>query len=156
MALVNKTFHTWSNHDDFWKGHCHHRWEDKQGLSLLRPCDRWKQRYAWAEYDKYRTTITRDEISYYKWKLIYNGTESRMGLRQFLRDGTFHSPYAGRCEWQLFGNRMCFMGIELAVERNPSNWGWIIGRGRPTVYYSIEEKSSKKKNENNNEEAKAS
>ena len=138
-AVVNKNFHKWSNQDCYWKDHCLKRWNGKLGTSKIR--DRfktWKQRYAWGEYDKYRGVIRNDEICYYSWKLIYNGTESRMGLRKFQEDGTYHSPYAGVCEWALFQNRLCFMGIELPISRNPKTWGWIIGKGHPTEYHSIE------------------
>jgi hypothetical protein len=138
MALVNKNFHSWANQDFFWKVHCLKRWAGKQGVSHFH-FHTWKQGFAWAEYDKYRKVIRREEICHYAWKLIYNGTESRMGLRRFQEDGTYHSPYAGVCEWTLFQNKLCFMGIALPMERNEGTWGWVIGKGHATEYQSVEE-----------------
>mmetsp|Transcript_23991 Transcript_23991/g.47679 ORF Transcript_23991/g.47679 Transcript_23991/m.47679 type:complete len:219 (+) Transcript_23991:27-683(+) len=141
MVLLNKKFQETANRDDFWKLHCLRRWQGKQGMKSLLGgslnCS-WKQGYAWAEYDKFRQTIRRDEICQYSWKLIYNGVESRMGLRRFNEDGTYNSPYAGLCEWALFNNGLCFMGVTLPVERNQETWGWVIGQGHRTEYRSIE------------------
>jgi hypothetical protein len=138
MALVNYTFRSWANQDGFWKVHCQKRWEGKQGVSRFRYHRTWKQGYAWTEYDKHRKLIRREEICLYAWKLTYNGAESRMGLRRFREDGTYHSPYAGVCEWGLYQNKLCFMGIALPVERDKETWGWVIGKGHNTEYRSIE------------------
>lgn len=99
----------------------------------------WKQRYGWTICDSQRQHITRDEICYYAWKLTYNGRASKLGLRTFLPDGTYHSPYAGRCEWILDENNNCFsfMGITLNIKRDVTTWGWIIGHETSTVYKSI-------------------
>ena len=106
----------------------------------------WKQCYAWIEYDmKYRPYITREEIVYYKWKLLYNGRESTLGLREFKNDGTYNSPYMGLCQWSLdtMNNRFLVMNMSLPIERSivgtNHGCGWIIGKGSNTVYYSIEE-----------------
>ena len=152
VALVNrKEFYHWSNDDMYWKEHCKRRWKGKQGTTRLFSsqhtsnehnsaitAESWKQRYAWAEYDKFRRYIYREEISYYRWRLVYNGAESRLGLRQFLPDGTYDSPYMGRCQWLLHENRFLVMNMSLPIERDPETWGGIIGKGSNTVYYSVE------------------
>ena len=98
----------------------------------------WKRKYEDAEHDAKRQQITNEEIISHSWQLIYNGSPSRLGLRQFGKDGTYHSPYAGDCEWALQHNFFCIMGMSLVVERC-SDWGWIIGRGTRTVYLSSDD-----------------
>jgi len=151
MALLNHDFYNWANDDALWKEHCLARWQGKQSIGrMLRRHQEhnnrnnndhrtltWKQWFGWAEYDKTRPIISQDEMCDYAWKLIYNGAESRMGLRKFLPNGTYHSPYAGLCEWALMDNRLCFMGLQLPVTRNLETWGWIIGPGTATVYHSV-------------------
>jgi hypothetical protein len=29
-------------------------------------------------------------------------------------------------------------GLELPVDREPSNWGWVLGRGTSTEYHSVD------------------
>ncbi len=91
-----------------------------------------------AEMDSRRKLLSREEFTHFKWQLIYDGHPSRMGLRQFHQNGTYWSPYIGVCEWLLHGRHLMFAGMALLVERNEENWGWIIGRGERTVYYSVE------------------
>ena len=98
----------------------------------------WKESYILAEIDSRRKVITREELVYFKWKLIYDGSPSQMGLRQFSEDGTYWSPYMGTCEWQLNYKCLMFAGMALQVERNADTWGWVIGRGERTVYHSVE------------------
>jgi hypothetical protein len=40
-------------------------------------------------------------------------------------------------EWVLRGNMLTFAGMELVVEKDKRTWGWIIGKGQRTVYYSV-------------------
>ena len=146
ISIVDKHFYSLSNQDSLWKILCGRRWEGKQSI----PCRRsnsnhaafsWKERYAWAEFDKYRSVLSRTELCHeFHWKLIYNGKESRLGLRKFDANGTFTSPYAGVVQWTFFENKLCFMGVLFPIERNPENWGWIIGRGSPTEYHSVEQR----------------
>jgi len=142
VALVNKEFHAWATEDRLWEPLCHQQWEGRQGDKEFFWSSKqqlhWKQRYAWAAFDSLRQEITRDEFCYFSWKLLYNGRESRLGLRKFLEDGTYHSPYAGRCEWILMNNHLMFMGISLKFERDLETWGWTIGKGTGTVYLSVD------------------
>jgi len=143
VALVSHEFHGWAVSDRLWEPHCHKQWEGKQGrkerfLSKANNNLSWKQRYAWAAFDGQRQTITFEEFCYFSWRLLYNGQPSKLGLRKFSPDGTYHSPYAGRLEWTLVDNHLLFMGIGLKFERNLETWGWIIGRGTGTVYYSVD------------------
>ena len=82
--------------------------------------------------------MTREELIYFKWNLVYDGYSSRMGLRQFNSNGTYWSPYIGVCEWLLHGQHLLFAGMSLVIERDVDSWGWVIGRGQRTVYYSVE------------------
>lgn len=105
----------------------------------------WKEAYIMAEMDSQRTNLAREELIYFKWQLIYNGSPSQMGLRQFQENGRYWSPYMGMCEWilrdpipgQIGGQHLLFGGMTLLVERD-LNWGWIIGRDERTVYHSVE------------------
>mmetsp|Transcript_19979 Transcript_19979/g.28307 ORF Transcript_19979/g.28307 Transcript_19979/m.28307 type:complete len:135 (+) Transcript_19979:169-573(+) len=110
-----------------------------------------KQQMQYSIYDSKRHIITPYEIAYFQWKLYYNGEPSQMGLRQFNANGTYNSPYSGLCEWTLQDNHLVFMGVVLPVVRNPHNWGWIIGSGCRTVYYSIEPTTTTCSNTNNNQ-----
>ena len=141
ISLANKELHAWSGGNRYWKKLCFLRWKGKQNVARFIHTENltWKQRYAWAEFDKHRPTITQEEVCYFSWKLIYNGQESRLGLRKFSPDGTYTSPYAGVCEWTLLQNRLCFMGIALPVERSEDNWGWVFGKGYSTQYTSVED-----------------
>ena len=78
----------------------------------------WKESYILAELDARRRAISRAEIVHFKWRLIYNGAPSKMGLRQFGADGTYSSPYMGACEWVLHGRYLMFAGVALLVERD--------------------------------------
>jgi|Transcript_9124 hypothetical protein len=106
--------------------------------SLMHEPSSWKEAYLMAEIDSRRQTMAREELVHFKWKLVYNGGPSRMGLRQFEANGTYFSPYIGVCEWLLHGNQLMFAGMSLAVERDENTWGWVIGKGQRTVYYSVE------------------
>ena len=91
-----------------------------------------------AEIESRRVAMTRDELVHFKWQLIYDGTPSTMGLRKFNENGTYWSPYMGMCEWLLRGQQLMFAGLSLLVERDTNTWGWVIGRGQRTTYYSVE------------------
>lgn len=101
----------------------------------------WKESYVMAEMDSRRQAMTREELVHFKWKLVYDGKESRLGLRQFDANGMYWSPYMGMCEWILRGQYLMFAGMSLLVERDEESWGWIIGGGpirQRTVYHSVE------------------
>ena len=103
----------------------------------------WKEGFIMAEIDSHRCLLTREEMIYYHWKLVYNGSPSLTGLRQFNADGTYNSPYMPQCEWTIYideryGQLVSFAGLSLSVERDVKTWGWIIGKGARTVYYSVE------------------
>jgi hypothetical protein len=106
--------------------------------SLMHEPASWKESYWMAELDSCRETISREELVYFKFQLIYMGNPSRLGLRKFNRDGFYDSPYMGRSEWILHGQHLLFAGMSLLVERDKKNWGWIIGRGERTEYLSVE------------------
>ena len=108
------------------------------GAGSLHKPKSWKESWILAEIVSRRKFMTREELVYFKWKLIYDGSPSQMGLRQFSEDGTYWSPYMGTCEWHLHGQQLVFAGMILQVERNAVTWGWIIGRGQRTVYHSVE------------------
>ncbi|KAL3826240.1 hypothetical protein ACHAXA_006268 [Cyclostephanos tholiformis] len=98
----------------------------------------WKESYILAEIDSRRRFMSREELVSFRWQLIYDGSPSKMGLRKFNEDGTYWSPYMGLCTWILHGQRLIFAGLSLSVERDENTWGWIIGRGQKTTYYSVE------------------
>jgi len=110
-------------------------------ISFLSSLSSSKQRYSAVANDALRKTIAKEEVCYYSWKLLYNNQgDSNLGVRKFLNDGTFHSPYFGVCEWALShkGDTLLLMGLRLQVERDPNTWGWIIGKGTSTVYVSVD------------------
>lgn len=109
--------------------------------SLMHRPTSWKEAYWMAEMDSRRQIISREEIVYYRFRLEYMGQPSKMGLRQFSADGTYDSPYMGLCEWSLYRKHLLFAGMFLMVRRDKENWGWIIGEGERTVYFSVEETS---------------
>ncbi|CAE7454009.1 unnamed protein product, partial [Symbiodinium pilosum] len=43
------------------------------------PC-KWKRSYAYAELDSKRSHITHDEVAHFRWRLVYHGRPSSMGL----------------------------------------------------------------------------
>lgn len=110
--------------------------------SLMHQPTSWKEAYYMAEMDACRTTISREELVYFQFQLLYMGRPSQMGLRQFNADGSYASPYMGLCEWMLHGHQLLFAGMSLLVERDRKNWGWIIGKGERTEYLSVERGSS--------------
>ena len=93
-----------------------------------------------AEIDSRRTDMTREELVYFKWQLVYNDQPSQMGLRQFNADGTYTSAYLGTTEWSLSNNHLMFAGMSLRVKRDTKTWGYVIGtKGQdPTIYYSVD------------------
>ncbi len=91
-----------------------------------------------AEIDSRRTVMAREELVHFRWNLLYEGKPSQLGLRKFNENGSYWSPYMGVCEWILHGRQLLFAGMALTVERDPRNWGWIIGKGQRTVYYSVD------------------
>ena len=99
----------------------------------------WKESYIMAEMDSKRPYLSKEELVYFKWKLIYDGRPSQNGLRQFNADGTYHSPYMGVCNWQLEREWFSFAGTSLLVERDANTWGWIIGKNERTMYRSVDE-----------------
>eukprot|EP00929_Paragymnodinium_shiwhaense_P042919 TRINITY_DN22136_c0_g1_i2.p1 TRINITY_DN22136_c0_g1~~TRINITY_DN22136_c0_g1_i2.p1 ORF type:complete len:152 (+),score=14.96 TRINITY_DN22136_c0_g1_i2:106-561(+) len=106
-----------------------------QGPPLPIP-GKWKLSYAYAELDSTRDKITREEISYFRWQLVYQGRASRLGLRHFQRDGLFVSPHMGHTQWLLdaAGNFSVAGMAPLRVERNEEDWGWVIGKNTATEY----------------------
>ena len=73
----------------------------------------WKEAYIMAEIDSKRTIFTPEELIYFQWQLIYNGTPSSTGLRHFNPDGTYDSPYMGTSAWWIM---LMFMEEEKKVE----------------------------------------
>ncbi|KAL3764472.1 hypothetical protein ACHAW5_000136 [Stephanodiscus triporus] len=106
--------------------------------SLMHDPKSWKESYVMAEIDSRRVEMSTYELVRFKWQLIYDGSPSKMGLRKFNENGTYWSPYMGVCEWLLQGRRLMFAGLSLMVERDANTWGWIIGRGERTTYYSVD------------------
>lgn len=100
----------------------------------------WKESWILAEIDSRRTDMTREELVYFKWQLVYNDQPSQMGLRQFNADGTYTSAYLGTTEWSLSNNHLMFAGMSLRVKKNTKTWGYVIGtKGQdPTIYYSVD------------------
>jgi len=107
--------------------------------SLMHKIKSWKESYIMAEMDSKRPYLSKEELVYFKWKLIYDGRPSNMGLRQFNADGTYHSPYMGVVNWGLEDNRFSFAGTSLKIERDANTWGWIIGKNERTMYRSVDE-----------------
>lgn len=101
---------------------------------------KWKTSYAFAEVDSRRQAITAEEVSHFRWQLIYHGRPSSMGLRHFQRNGVYVSPHFGETTWHLDGRGYFVMqGVEpLQVRRDATNWGWLIGAGSGTEYLSVE------------------
>ena len=119
----------------------------------------WKESYIMAEIDSRRTVMSSEEFIQFRWQLIYEYSPSRMGmgrrqfngmgLRQFNEDGTYSSSFMGMSEWVLQGNVLrlflrvgsvrLIAGMELLVEKDAITWGWIIGKGQATTYYSVVE-----------------
>jgi len=157
-ALANREFHAWSIEDRLWKPHCFELWIGKQaGLfkesilsspssspSSVAPsaapsaAHSWKQKFAWTVFDSRRQVISREELIHYDWKLMYNGQESKLGLRKFSPDGIYRSPYAGPCEWALQNCHLHVMQMALPIQRDFQSWGWIIGQGHVSVYFSVD------------------
>ena len=107
--------------------------------SLMHNSKSWKESYIMAEMDSKCPYLSKEELVYFKWKLIYDGRPSQNGLRQFNADGTYHSPYMGVCNWSLEDDRFSFAGTSLLVERDRNTWGWIIGKNERTMYRSVDE-----------------
>lgn len=139
--------------DDFlWERQCRRRWMGKQNVDRFSPrgegvdadSDRgehvpsWRHRFVIAEADAVRDEITREELVHFRWRLVYNGIPSNMGLRRFQPDGLYASPYLGLTEWHLHENNLIFSGMSLPIERSRNNWGWVIGKGSRTEYHSVE------------------
>uniref|UniRef100_A0A7S4KAY8 F-box domain-containing protein n=1 Tax=Odontella aurita TaxID=265563 RepID=A0A7S4KAY8_9STRA len=130
-----------SERDVLWKDLRRRRWEGKHNtrVFLLDEQRSAKESYRLAELDSRRKSIGRDEFCRLRWMLVYNGVPSRMGLRSFGADGTYMSPYFGQpCPWEIVDNCLLFSGLRLPIERNENNWGWIVGGGSNTVYYSVD------------------
>jgi len=106
---------------------------------LMRIPGKWKLAFASAQMDSLRHTITVDEVAHFRWLLFYNGAMSGSGLRHFESDGCFHSPHFGRTAWFLTDDgEFCISGCyPLSVERR-HDFGWCIGKGSSTVYFSVE------------------
>ncbi|CAJ1359403.1 unnamed protein product [Effrenium voratum] len=62
---------------------------------------KWKRSYACAELDSKRSNITTEEVSHFRWHLVYHGRSSSMGFRHFQKNGTFVSPHFGEIGWCL-------------------------------------------------------
>jgi len=80
-------------------------------------------------------------VAHFRWRLVYHGRPSSMGLRHFQKNGIFVSPHFGETRWSLLhGGRFFEMqGIDpLQVSRNSDNWGWVIGAETSTEYHSAE------------------
>jgi hypothetical protein len=101
---------------------------------------KFKTSFAYGEMDKFRQAIQLDEVSFFRWQLVYNGQPSTTGLRHFQEGGVYNSPYMGASAWQLgIGGSMFNMaGMDLHVMRRSEDWGWTIGAGAMTEYRSVE------------------
>jgi hypothetical protein len=127
--------------------------------SFVNFASRWKEAYIMAEIDSKRTIFTPEELIYFQWQLIYNGTPSSTGLRHFNPDGTYDSPYMGTSAWSLdyvnvrggvggggeeeYRARLNFstMQVSLIVERNHDTWGWVVGSDEQGIaYHSVDPK----------------
>ena len=103
----------------------------------------WKEAYIMAEIDSRRVVMSQDELLLFKWQLVYDG--SMMGLRNFDRSDTHdlgiceYTSRGSNAKWGgvLKGQQLIFAGVSLFVERDPSSWGWIIGKGKRSEYYSL-------------------
>lgn len=107
--------------------------------SVMHKPKSFKESYIMAEIDSKRTHLSKEELVHFKWKLIYDGRPSQMGLRQFNANGTYNSPYMGVCNWELEYNCFNFAGTSLLVERDTNTCGWIIGKNQRTMYRSVDE-----------------
>ena len=107
--------------------------------SMMHKIKSWKESYIMAEMDSKRPYLSKEELVYFKWKLIYDSRPSQNGLRQFNADGTYNSPYMGLTSWELEDNEFSFAGTSLRVERDTNTWGWIIGKNERTMYRSVDE-----------------
>lgn len=127
--------------------------------SYVNNASSWKEAYIMAEIDSKRTIFTPEELIYFQWQLIYNGTPSSTGLRHFNPDGTYDSPYMGTSGWSLdyvnvrrggggpdgeeYRARLNFstMQVSLIVERNHDTWGWMVGSDEQGItYHSVDPK----------------
>jgi hypothetical protein len=107
---------------------------------LPRMLGKWKTAFAYAEIDKRRQLLQLDEVSYFRWQLVYNNAHSTTGLRHFQEGGVYASPYLGVSSWRLKGDgaRFDLGGMELSVQRRNDDWGWVIGGRTMTEYLSVE------------------
>ncbi|CAE7423949.1 unnamed protein product [Symbiodinium sp. CCMP2456] len=108
---------------------------------MARIPSKWKRCYVYAELDSKRQHIAEAEVAHFRWRLVYHGRPSSMGLRHFQKNGVFVSPHFGETRWSLLhGGRFFEMqGIDpLQVSRNSDNWGWVIGAETSTEYHSAE------------------
>ncbi len=105
---------------------------------------KWKTAFAYAEIDKRRQLLQQDEVSYFRWQLVYNNVHSTTGLRHFQEGGVYASPYLGVTSWRLKGDGSSFDlgGMELSVQRRNDDWGWVIGGRTMTEYLSVEFQST--------------
>ncbi len=142
----------------------HHHLQQQQhanhsSASFVNFASSWKEAYIMAEIDTKRTIFTPEELTYFQWQLIYNGTPSSTGLRHFNPDGTYDSPYMGTSAWSLdyvnvrggeegggdeeYRARLNFstMQVSLIVERNHDTWGWTVGSDEQGIaYHSVDPK----------------
>ena len=106
----------------------------------------WKEAYIMAEINFRCVVMSQDELLLFEWHLVYDGW--MMGLRIFDRSDMHN---LGICEYMchseakwggvLKGQQLIFAGMSLFMERDPSSWGWIIGKGKRSEYHSIEQES---------------
>jgi len=153
-SLVGTRFFQFSIEDEAWKRACKERWSRKKSAAdLERPRlaqleslskvqgirGNWKAKFAFAELDSRRELISKEEVAYFRWQLVYDGVPSRLGLRHFKPGGVYESPYLGQSKWHLEGRAFVLnLDLKLTVERCQKDWSWIIGRHERTEYRSID------------------
>jgi hypothetical protein len=103
-------------------------------------CCKYKCSLVHAILDSSRERITKQEVGYFRWKLFYQNRPSSTGIRHFREDGVYDSPYLGRANWDLTKNgEFIIHGFTrpLSVRRRREDWGWTIGKGSRSEYWSI-------------------
>ncbi len=101
---------------------------------------KYKCSLANALIDSHRVRITKHEIGYFRWKLFYQNRPSATGIRHFREDGVYISPYLGQATWDLTNNGDFIIHKftrPLSVRRRREDWGWTIGKGSRSEYWSI-------------------
>ena len=108
-------------------------------LKPMRYC-KYKCSLVHAILDSRRDRITTNEIGYFRWKLFYQNRPSSTGIRHFREDGVYVSPYLGRATWELTEKNEFIIHKftrPLSVRRRREDWGWTIGKGSRSEYWSV-------------------